>query len=180
MKPFTGVFSPGHTATSQGASRGVITEYGLSSAVIGDLIFKLSKIGHTAYLIGSASNSAQVKTINKIAPDFGLELHFNANVLSDVNGSMCLHSGSDNGYRLATRVNNKMVGLLHTRDAGIHKAHYQLDVRKPIITMVKKTSCPFIICEPLYLSNDKDFERIDIQLISTAIFEGILSYWEVA
>ena len=47
---------------------------------------------------------------------------------------------------------------------------------KPIIEIVRKTNCPFIVVEPLYFSNDSDFEKIDIPLISTAIFEGCLAF----
>jgi hypothetical protein len=66
MKYFKIALSPGHTATRQGASRGNITEYGLSAAIIGDLTFKLSKAGHVAHLIGSDSNADQVKNLNTL------------------------------------------------------------------------------------------------------------------
>lgn len=179
MKKFSIALSPGHTPKNQGASRGNITEYLLSSAIIGDLIMKIGKVGHIPYLIGSDINKVQVDNINIINPDFGLELHFNANVDKKVNGSMCLHSGGSAGQSLGFEVVEHMTGLLHTKFLGNRVGNYQLDKRKPIIEIIKNTSCPFIVVEPLYLSNDSDFEKIDIQLISTAIFEGILSYWEV-
>ena len=180
MKPFTAVFSPGHTPTAPGATRGNVTEYGLSSAIIGDMIFRLSKLGHTAHLIGSNTNSAQVRRINKIAPDFGLELHFN-NMASqpDWNGTMCLYyPGSKKGYDLASTINQKIVRAIGTASRGLHPAHYQLNPKKKIITIVKRSNCPFIVVEPLYFSNADDFERIDIPAISIAIVRGCVEYWE--
>ncbi len=179
MKPhFSIALSPGHTPTAPGATRGNVTEYGLSSAIIGDMIFRLSKLGHTAHLIGSNTNSAQVRRINKIAPDFGLELHFNASVREDWNGSMVLHAGSQRGVDLANAIQKSQIKALGTKNKGIHKAHYRLDRRKPIITIVRETACPFVVIEPLYLSNAQDFERIDVPGISIAIVSGCLNYWE--
>ena len=167
---------PGHTAESQGASHGNITEYGLSSAVIGDLIFKLSKTEHTPILIGSGSNTWQAEQVNKSGADFGLELHFNSHAGVEMNGTETLHSGSKYDRKLAAWIQTHLCDLLKTKNRGIHIGHYQLDPKNKINTIIRKTNCPFVICEPLFLSNEKDREKIDIQLISTAIFEGILEY----
>lgn len=179
MTPFTICLSPGHTPRTPGASRGIITEYGLTSAIIGDLVFRLDKAGHTAHLIGSSSNSEQVKAINNIGPDFGLELHFNNMATKpEWNGTMCLHSGSKNGIELASNVQSNLFHMLKTKNRHIHKGYFQLNPDNYVIPIIRLTRCPFIVVEPLYLSNDSDFEKIDIQLISIAIFEGVISYWE--
>ncbi len=178
MKPFSICLSPGHTAENPGASRGVITEYGLSSAIIGDLIFRLDKAGHTAHLIGSDSNRNQVERINEIDPDFGLELHFNNSVRESWNGTMVLYSGSRKGRKLALKISNSISGLLGTKNKGAVIGNYRLDRRRPIIEIIRKTRCPFVVVEPLFLSNAQDFEKIDVPLISIAIMEGIYKYWE--
>lgn len=178
MKKFTVALSPGHTPTAPGATRGNITEYGLSSAIIGDLIFRLDKAGHTAHLVGSDSNKNQVAQINKIAPDFGLELHFNSHTDKKVNGSMCLYyPKSKKGSLLASSVSHQIASSLKIKNKGAYFGNYELDPQKPVITIIKDTSCPFIVVEPLYLSNPSDFEKIDIPLISIAIFKGITEYW---
>jgi len=179
MKPITIALSPGHTPTAPGATRGNISEYSLSSAVIGDLIYRLSKRGHTAHLIGSNSNSHQVKRINKIAPDIGLELHFN-NMSSqpDMNGTMCLHyPGSNQGVRLSSALTISLSRILNTINRGIWPAYYQLDPKNDVITIVRDTACPFVVVEPLYFSNDLDFEKIDIPALSIGLFDGIMEYW---
>ena len=167
---------PGHTATSQGASHGNVSEYGLSSTVIGSLVFKLTKAGHTAFLIGHGSNSSQADAVNKLDCDFGLELHFNSHSDKSMNGTETLYSGSATGHGLANAINSSLSALLHTRDRGCHVGHYQLDPEKPLITIIKNTNPTFVVVEPLFLSNEKDRGKIDIELISTGIFEGILDY----
>lgn len=168
--------SPGHTPTSSGASRGVITEYGLSSAIIGDLTFRLDKLDHDPYLIGADSNRNQVEDINNINPDFGLELHFNASKGKGVHGTEVLHAGSKQGELLAGFIQNSLVSSLGTFDRGIVVGNYQLNKRKSIIEIIKNTNCPFVVVEPLFLSNNKDFEKIDIPLISISILNGIIKY----
>lgn len=170
--------SPGHTPTAPGAKHGNITEYGLSCAVIGDLIFRLDKAGHEAHLIGSDSNRVQVEQINAINPEIGLELHFNASTSADMHGTETLYSGSLPGGELAFAVNTRIVDLLKTKNRGIKVGYYQQDRDKPVIEIIRKTCCPFVVIEPLFLSNPDDFARVDIQLISIAIFEGILRYRE--
>jgi len=179
MSKFKIALSMGHTPDFPGATRGSKTEYGISAAVIGDLAFRLDKLGHEAWIIGADSNRNQVEEINKLNPDFGLELHFNNKAdQPDWSGSLCMHAGSKKGKRLAKHVNNNVYKILATKNKGIHVGHYQLDVRKEIITMIKDTNCPFIIVEPLFLSNISDFKKIDITLISVGILRGCLSYWE--
>jgi N-acetylmuramoyl-L-alanine amidase len=178
MKHFSVCLSPGHTPTNPGASRGPVTEYSLSSAIIGDMIFRLSKMGHIAHLIGSEDNIEQVKHINYVDPDFGLELHFNGHTDPAINGTMCLHAGAGRGVKLASAVNNRLVSMLGTHDKGCRKGHYRLDKTKPLIYMIRETNCPFILVEPLYLSNLDDFQKIDIPAISIAIVEGCVMYWE--
>lgn len=178
MKPFSVALSPAHTPTKPGATRGRVSEYGLSSAIIGDMIFRLDKLGHTAHLIGSGHNEDQVAIINRIDPDFGLELHFNGHTDDTVHGTMCLHAGAGRGVKLANHVNSRLVSILGTKNKGTRKGYYQLDPTQPLIHMIRETNCPFIVVEPLYLSNPSDFEKIDIPAISIAIVEGCVAYWE--
>lgn len=170
--------SMGHTPSSPGAARGCINEYGLSSAVIGDLAYRLDKLGHQAWIIGADSNRDQVADINELAPDFGLELHFNSHLSQKLDGTEVLYSGSKNGYSLALNVSSYLSEMLGTKNRGVVIGNYQLNKRKPIIEIIRKTVCPFVVVEPLFLSNDSDFEKIDITLISVGILRGCVSYWE--
>ncbi len=178
MKKFKLAISPGHTPDKPGASHGNITEYGLSMAVLGDLIFRLGKRGHEAWIIGADSNSYQATKINKLNPDFGFELHFNSFHDATWNGTEVLHSGSKKGRALASALHDSIVDLLGTKGRGTPIAHYQLNKRKPLITIIKNTVCTFVVIEPLFLSNPSDFEKIDITLISVGILRGILNYWK--
>jgi len=177
-KNFTMVISPGHTAKSQGAQRNDISEYGLSCAIVGLVVFDLTKLGHVIHLIGSNSNKKQIERINCLNPDFGIEVHANANRNPYVNGSMCLHSSSDDSKALNFEINKSLVDTLNIGNLGIHFGNYQLDVNRKLIDILRFTKCPFSIIEPLHLSNDIDFSMIDIVKISKGITNGILHYWQ--
>lgn len=176
-KKFKIALSMGHTPNAPGASSGLVTEYGLTSAVIGDLAFRLDKAGHEPWIIGADSNRDQVKDINKLKPDFGLELHFNSYGMEHFNGTEVLHSGSAKGRDLAADICDSIVDILGTKNRGCPVGNYELNKRKPIIEIIRKTACPFVVVEPLFLSNKADFEKIDITLISVGILKGILRYW---
>lgn len=177
MKPARIAISPGHTPTAPGATRGKITEYGLSCAVIGDLIFRLDKAGHEAHLIGSGDNRVQAEKINKIGTDFGLELHFNSFSDPTWNGTEVLYSGSQPGGKLAWDICHHISERIGTRNRGVKIGYYQGVKEKGLITIIKNTNCPFVVVEPLFLSNYDDFSRIDIAGISIAIFDGVTEYW---
>lgn len=178
MKKFTIAISPGHTAINQGASRGPVTEYGLTCEIIGRATRLFSEAGHICHLIGSASNSVQIARINDIAPDFGLELHFN-NMASkpEWNGSLCMHSGSEKGQDLASSVNHAVANILRTKNRGIFIGHHRLNKKNRIIEMIRLTRCTWIIIEPCYLSNTDDFNKIDTAAIARAVFNGCCEFW---
>jgi len=176
---FRVALSMGHYPSSPGATRGNVTEYGLSSAVIGYLAYRLDKLGHEAWIIGADSNKNQVKEINKLNPDFGLELHFNNMATHPKwNGTEVLHSGSKKGHSLASNISSYTSEMLGTKNRGAVVGNYKLNKRKPIIEIIRKTICPFVVVEALFLSNDSDFEKIDTTLISVGILRGCLAYWE--
>ena len=165
-----------HTPNRPGVQKGIVCEYGLSSAVIGDLVFRLQKAGHQPWLIGADSNVRQIARINELKADCGLELHFNAFVNGSMHGTEVLHAGSERGAALAACIQKPLVDRLKTRDRGIKIGHFRGDVRQPIIDMLVATNCPFVITEPLFLSHPGDFEKVDIPLISIALLEGLEAY----
>lgn len=154
----------------------MISEYGLTSAIIGDLIYRLQKAGHEAWIIGADSNLEQIKQINELDADCGMELHFNSFVTDKLQGTEVLHAGSRLGMRLADCVQKRLVARLGTKDLGVRLGHYQGNVRKPIIEILRDTNCPFIVPEPLFLSNPFDLSRLDPAGIAIALFDGLMDY----
>ena len=169
--------SAGHTPYRQGAEFGLISEYGLTSAIIGDLILRLQKAGHEAWIIGADSNLEQIKRINELQVDCGMELHFNSHTGQELNGTEVLHAGSTRGKLLAGSVQKELVKRLGTKDRGIRLGHYQGNRRKPIIEMLRETNCPFIVPEPLFLSNPFDLSRLDPAGIAIALFDGLIDFY---
>ncbi|MBU2514521.1 N-acetylmuramoyl-L-alanine amidase [bacterium] len=169
--------SAGHTPFRQGGETGMISEYGLTMVIIGDLVFRLQKAGHEAWIIGADSNLEQIKRINELDADCGLELHFNSHTGDKLNGTEVLHAGSEKGMLLAECVQKALVDRLGTKDLGIRLGHFQGNVTKPIIEMLKDTNCPFIVPEPLFLSNIFDLSRLDPAGIAIALFDGLITYF---
>ena len=170
---------PGHEPIAHGAARGVVSEYGLTCAICGDLVFRLQKAGHQAWLIGAHTNAEQIKDINKRKTDCGLELHFNSHSDPNVCGTEVLHAGSVKGEILARNIQWALVDRLKTKDRGVKTGYYRGDPGRGVIPILRKTDCPFVVPEPLFLSNETDFSRIDIQAISIALFDGICAFEEV-
>jgi len=168
-----------HTPNRPGASACGVNEYGLGCAVIGDLIYRLTKTGHEAWLIGADNNLEQINQINKLNVDCGLELHFNAFTKDSMKGTEVLHANSEKGILLADCIQKSLVKRLGTRDRGIMIGHFRGNVRKPILGMLQNTNCPFVIPEPLFLSNPGDFSKIDVLAISWAIFTGLENYEQI-
>lgn len=176
MEGKTIAISAGHTPKNPGARRGNISEYSETTAIVGRCCQILSRKGHYPFLIGAGNNLEQIEQINKRNPVCGFELHFNSFISDDMHGTETLHAGSTKGIRLAQHIQNNLLDRLGTKDRGIKKGHYEGDFRKPIIQMLRMTNCPFVVPEPLFLSNNEDFTRLDHEAISIALCDGVEMY----
>lgn len=171
--------SAGHTPDRPGATKGNISEYSLTVAITGRICQILSEKGHYPWFIGADNNITQIAQINKINASCGLELHFNAFIDDKTQGTEVLHAGSKRGIELAQHIQNNLLDRLGTKNRGIKKGFYQGDYRKPMIEILTKTKCPFVIPEPLFLSNPEDFAKVNSQmreLVAIAICDGIELY----
>lgn len=171
--------SAGHTPTNPGAKKGNISEYSLTTAIAGRICQILSEKGYYTWLIGADTNAAQIEQINKLNPSCGLELHFNAFSTDEMSGTEVLHAGSKRGIQLAQHIQNNLLDRLGTKNRGIKKGYYQGDYRKPLVEMLSKTNCPFVIPEPLFLSNPGDFAKVNAEmreLVAIAICDGVEMY----
>lgn len=168
--------SAGHHPAAPGACTGVLSEYGLTSEIIGRLVNLLSKRGHDVWLIGSDTNARQVTRINELGCDCGLELHFNSFSDSDMKGTETLHAGSKNGIVLANCIQQSLVDALQTKDRGIKVGHFRGDDKNRVIEIIRETRCPFVVPEPLFLSNPADLSKLDTALIAGALLKGLENY----
>jgi N-acetylmuramoyl-L-alanine amidase len=176
MKRYTIAISAGHTPKHPGAQHENVSEYSLTTAIVGRCCQILSEKGHFPWLIGAGNNFDQIKRINEIQPACGFELHFNSFKTADMFGTETLHAGSTRGEKLAQFIQASLLDRLGTRNRGTKKGYYQGDWRNPIIDMLTKTNCPFVIPEPLFLSHPEDFSRLDSELIAVALCDGIEMY----
>lgn len=172
--------SAGHQPTQQGAHVSDVSEYGITCQIIGESINLLSKLGHEAWLIGAGFNVDQVKQINELDCDCGLELHFNSFSDPKFRGTEVLHAGSRAGIQLAGCLQKSLVASLKTKDRGIKIGYYQLNPSKPLDYMLERTNCPFVIVEPLFLSNPDDFLILQksYSTIACAIVDGLIQFTE--
>lgn len=176
MEPHIIAISAGHTPKRPGAKNKNVSEYSLTTVIVGRCCQILSEKGHFPWLIGSGNNSDQIKQINSLNPACGFELHFNSFTDDGMHGTEVLHAGSTRGERLAENIQAQLLNRLGTRDRGTKKGHYEGNIRKPIISMLRDTNCPFVVPEPLFLSHPEDYSRLDSELIAIALCDGIELY----
>lgn len=118
----------------------------------------------------------KVNKINKLDPDICLDLHLNSSENRNVEGTETLHSGSSQSVVLADKIHQELLACLELKDRGIKLGRYLGISFKPILYFLRKTICPAVITEPLFISNKNDLEVLNHEVIAEAIGLGIISY----
>lgn len=104
----------------------------------------------------------------------GLDLNYSED--KDANGCSCfyfkgLKSHSIPGYRIANKIQDKIISNLEVLDCRVHGANYAI---------LKETAMTSVLVEPAFISNYKDRERIkktSYQVrVSESIIEAVLEY----
>ena len=100
--------------------------------------------------------------VNAINPDVYLELHANANSNKAAAGHYVLHYfASETGKLIADTINNRVYGeVLGTQK----RANSAVTKGMNGYNTLFKTSCPAVILEPFFMSNDEDTTNYLIQM----------------
>jgi len=155
---------PGHYPDSPGAKshwhfRGIdyiMNEHTEALKVIEYLYYNLRDKSFMTVEIFNGTLEKKVEGINKYHPHLALEVHFNSHADSDAHGCEVLHSGTAKSIDIAERIQRRLVEILKREDRGTKVGYYEGNTEKGMLYYLKKTKCPAIIIEPLFLSNLND------------------------
>lgn len=177
------VLSDAHCSTDQGAAAHGWTEYKYSclvNEIIKKYIMDFGQHFNPVVSIvdgGRYSAPAEVRTtteiVNGIEPDAVIENHLNGSEHQEANGSAVLYyPGSEFGEALANAINDRWQ-YLPFKERGLKP--------RGDIYLLRKTKCPAIITEPLFVTNKQEAGYLDfprgIEVMGNLIGEAILQWW---
>ena len=173
------VVCPGHNKFKQGARNKELNlvEYTEVLKISYELIDFLRDYSCFGATLVKGTLPFKVREINKIKPDICLDIHLNSSVSKYVRGTETLHSGSFKSICLAEKVQKELVACLEIPNRGIKKGYYRMDENNSVLYFLRKTLCPAIILEPLFMSNQFDADFIRPKILAEAIGLGIVSYF---
>lgn len=118
-------------------------------------------------------NVPPTSTVNDIAADFAVELHCNAFDAHATGTEMIHFPGSTKAIRLAEVLLNKVVECLELPNRGV-KTPFQGRGN----TFLRKTRCPAVICETMFIDNDSDLAIATVKKeeLATSYAEGFIQY----
>lgn len=148
------VISAGHHPGAKGAwnKSHDLWEHDICMRIALKTLDVLKGWGRDAYMIPTGPLSAKIQRVNLSAPLFAVEIHLNSNEGEPGRGTECLYfPGSEDGRRLAEILQESLVSYLKLPDRGIKPARLK--------GFLRKTVCPAVITESLFLNNDDEVKR---------------------
>lgn len=132
----------------------------------------------------------KVWIVNKAKPVCAVELHLNSSSNPKARGSLCMYYPTKKSEQLAKFILDNIGKIINQPKLGIslptrgaYVGNYQLDPSKAILYFLRRTKCPAVVVEPLFLSNDQDVYLLKKlkyhRYIATGIFLGILDYLRI-
>jgi N-acetylmuramoyl-L-alanine amidase len=148
----------GHSALDGGAENTnvQISEYDYNRVFASQIAERLHRRNVRPVILYRANYDDLPNEVNRINPDYCIELHCNAVSNKTVKGQETLYwHASTKSKSIAKRIQAAIYGVLQERDRGI----------KPIRKgergwrMLRDTDMPCIILEPFFISNDESLSR---------------------
>jgi len=122
----------------------------------------------------------KVNTINRSRADCALEIHLNSSQNINAKGALLMYYPTDNSKQLAREIEHSFGDVLSSPVRGSFEGHFRLDPQKPFLYILRKTKCPTVVVEPLFISSSKESDMLEngiIQrIIAQAIAIGIKNY----
>lgn len=148
----------GHKPTSGGAVNATmgLSEYDYNQPLAGMIADLLHRRNIRPVVLYRDSYTNLPADINRVDPDYCIELHCNSNADTSIKGTATLYwHTSVKGKALANRIQSAMVGLFGDNNRGI----------KPLTAdsrgahVVQKTAAPCVLLEPFFISNDESLAK---------------------
>lgn len=144
----------GHSVKDPGAvNANGRTEFGFNSELATMVSVELLKRDMDPVIIWrDRTYSSMPEKVNSFNVDFSIELHCNAFNTKASGSETLFFSGSDNGCRLATFIQEEITGVLGLSDRGAKG----VDKSARGGLMLVKTAKPHVILEPFFIDNAGD------------------------
>ncbi len=164
MQGYKVVIDAGHGGANPGAVVGGTSEESLNLDIANRLNGLLTKEGITTYMtrekdvdVGLYDRSGLA---NKVNADLLISIHNNTHSNTSISGSMSLYYPGDsktNGKltskSFASIVQNKLTGILGTKDLGI--------IERPNLAVLRTSNMPAVIAEVAYMTNSKELAKLN-------------------
>ena len=132
---------------------------------------------------------AKVQIVNQAKPNLAVEVHLNSCGDPKQRGALCLYYPSQKSRDLSRFIlegihNCSAIGIVGSaliKKRGVYAGHFRLDPSKPILYFLRKTRCPAVVIEPLFLSSPDDCELLAKgsgvhEMIAAGIYNGIIEW----
>jgi N-acetylmuramoyl-L-alanine amidase len=176
MKRIKVALCPGHYFLSKGARIAGIIEHDEAIIIVDELYEYLNDYDFCNSDFVTGTLKEKVQKINDKKFDLAIDVHLNSVSASHVRGTETLHSGSDNSILLAEKIQNELVACLELPNRGVKKGYYRGDKNNQLLYFLRKTVCPAVIAEPLFMSNEFDVECLNHKMIAQCLGLGVISY----
>lgn len=152
------IYDPGAMNDCLGDQKSECNEHELCSDIVEMVEYLLSTTSIRVIRVPGAGITQKAKTVNEWgdANDFFAEFHLNASSDPTIHGTMTLyHPNSEKGRTFGRFVHDWVVKGLGTDNLGLRKGYFQLNRKKPVLGILRKTIMPALVLEPEFLSNDE-------------------------
>lgn len=166
----------GH-ANGTGARGNGLEEHECCTEIAKELDQMLQGAGHNVTVIDFPEETNRddlnktIQAANAGGFDFGISLHCDASDNASARGAhVCFYPGSVQGARLAQAIADPLSKLLPGRS--------QTTVARNNLAVLKKTKCPWVLCECGFITHVVDQAIIEAQpdWIAKAIAEGVSNF----
>jgi len=123
----------------------------------------------------------KVYKINKSKADIAIEIHLNGHTNINARGAEFFYYPSDGSEKLAKAIEHSFRERLDNIPVrGSFIGHLRREPKNPICYILRKTRCPCIIVESLFITNPKEAEMLEggtvQRILAGAIFRGVKDY----
>lgn len=122
----------------------------------------------------------KVKSINRARPDIAIEVHFNSSTNKKARGGLVMYYPSEKSELLAKSIERGLRDSTSIPIREIFEGHFRLDPKRPYLYILRKTRCPCVVLEPLFISNHLDGRLLEggtiHRIIAGAILIGVKEY----
>ena len=164
----------GHTPESPGAMNKAtgLTEFNFNEVLSQDIVGAVKEVDVIRVYRHRFQHLPE--KINQLNPDFIISLHCNAFNQQATGTEVLYYQGSEQGQRLASMLQTKLLRALHLADRGIrartskNRGGY----------LLRYTNAPCIIAEPFFIDNNNDLltARTQIDRLVKAYAQTIEQY----